>query len=422
MSPSRRGPPLARCAAERVRAGCGRRAPPSRDQPTRHCAPSAFDPCGRPRNRRSWGRSRARRMTPAELDALIANRTLLGAPARPGLRLQPSLGYGLAGRVLTNVERRAVPVVHTPAPSSNRSAWTARLSTPLSGEARLRKQPYRVPDDGPVVAQRPLNGRRNGRDGRPGDDGAGLRALAFLGGAWPRAAESIRARCAGRACELGLWHAPRRPDQQPTADCDRACFDGLMNSLDPKLRPPAPPLERDRPGYVHRLVMLLDRGWESSRSPTRPTRRCRASPGASAKCCLDAAPAPSSRDTVQPLYCRRGDRCRPCHGPHRRSPRRCSRSTSCSVAGAISRCRACRPQGDTRRGPARGDRYSHATRREVHWPAASRQGSVILSPDAVPEHIQKLTLTRQAGAGNSRRPWSGRGRRRVATKAASAKG
>jgi len=204
-----------------------------------------------------WG-DRVLGMTPAELDAIMATGTLFARP--PGLAFEYSnLGYGIAGRVLTNVSGE-------PYQSYIRRTILEPLSmtrTTFDALAAMQDdyaQPYRL-DDGEWSRE------RIEPDGEVGAMGGLVttvpdyaRYVSFLLSAWP-ARDDPETGPVRRASvrELGLWNAPPhgidgRP-QTPTA-----YGDGLQNSLDPQL---GRVLHHSGglPGYGSHVLMLPDRGW-----------------------------------------------------------------------------------------------------------------------------------------------------------------
>ena len=203
-----------------------------------------------------WG-DRVLGMTPAELDAIMATGTLFARP--PGLAFEYSnLGYGLAGRVLTNVSGE-------PYQSFMRRTLIEPLGmerTTFDAIAAMKgdyAQPYRLNDG-------MLSRERIEPDGEVGAMGGLVttvpdyaRYVAFLLGAWP-ARDDPESGPVRRASvrELALWHAPpyqieSRP-QTPTA-----YGDGLSNSLDPVL---GRVLHHagGLPGYGSHVLMLPERG------------------------------------------------------------------------------------------------------------------------------------------------------------------
>jgi D-alanyl-D-alanine-carboxypeptidase/D-alanyl-D-alanine-endopeptidase len=204
-----------------------------------------------------WG-DRVLGMTPAELDAIIATGTLFARP--PGIAFEYSnLGYGLAGRVLTNVSGEPY------------QSYISRTILEPLGMARTTfdaiaamkddyAQPYRL-DDGQWSRERvEPDGEVGAMGGLATTVPDYARYVAFLLSAWP-ARDDPETGPVRRASvrELALWSAPPygidgRP-QTPTA-----YGDGLQNSLDPKL---GRVLHHSGglPGYGSHVLMLPERGW-----------------------------------------------------------------------------------------------------------------------------------------------------------------
>ncbi len=204
-----------------------------------------------------WG-DRVLGMTPAELDALMANGTLFARA--PGLAFEYSnLGYGLAGRVLTNVSGEPY------------QSYILRTILEPLGMGRTTFDPFKAAQDDFAQPYRVDDGQwsreRLEPDGEIGAMGGLVttvpdyaRYVAFLLNAWP-ARDDPDSGPVRRASvrELGLWHAPPFAiDGRPQTAT--AYGDGLMNSLDPKL---GRLLHHSGgfPGYGSHLVMLPDRGW-----------------------------------------------------------------------------------------------------------------------------------------------------------------
>ncbi|MDP3160079.1 MAG: serine hydrolase domain-containing protein [Reyranella sp.] len=207
-----------------------------------------------------WG-DRVLGMTPAELDALIANGKLFARP--PGLAFEYSnLGYALLGRVLSNVSGEAY------------QAYIGRTFLAPLGMTRTTFDAIEAARGDYAFGYRLDEGQwsreRIEPDGEVGAMG-GLattvpdyaRYVAFLLSAWPARDEpdsgpvrrsSVR--------ELALWHAPPFPpetvDGQPSAPS--AYGYGLVHSADAKL---GRRLHHSGglPGYGSHVLLLPDRGW-----------------------------------------------------------------------------------------------------------------------------------------------------------------
>jgi CubicO group peptidase (beta-lactamase class C family) len=204
-----------------------------------------------------WG-DRVLGMTPAELDAMIAGGTLFARP--PGIAFEYSnLGYGFAGRVITNVSGE-------PYQSYIRRTILEPLGmtrTTFDAIAASKDDyafPYRL-DEGHFSRERiEPDGEVGAMGGLATTVPDYARYVAFLLGAWPARDDpdtgpvrrsSVR--------ELSLWHAPPfaiegRPDTPS------AYGDGLMTSIDPRL---GRLLHHSGglPGYGSHVLMLPDRGW-----------------------------------------------------------------------------------------------------------------------------------------------------------------
>ncbi len=204
-----------------------------------------------------WG-DRVLGMTPAELDTIMATGTLFARP--PGLVFEYSnLGYGIAGRVVTNVSGE---------PYQSYISRTileplGMTRTTFDAIAAMKEdyaQPYRN-DDGQWSRERiEPDGEVGAMGGLATTVPDYARYVAFLLSAWPARDDPERGpvrRASVR--ELGLWSAPPyaidgRP-QTPTG-----YGDGLQNSLDPRL---GRVLHHSGglPGYGSHVLMLPERGW-----------------------------------------------------------------------------------------------------------------------------------------------------------------
>lgn len=204
-----------------------------------------------------WG-DRVLGMTPAELDAMMATGTLFARP--PGIAFEYSnLGYGFAGRVITNVSgepyqsyvRRTIlePLGMTRTTFDAIAASGQDYAFPyrLDGQEWSRE---RIEPDGEVGAMGGL--------ATTVPDYA--RYVAFLLSAWP-ARDDPETGPVRRSSvrELSLWHAPPfAMDGRPMTPT--AYGDGLMTSIDPKL---GRLLHHSGglPGYGSHVLMLPERGW-----------------------------------------------------------------------------------------------------------------------------------------------------------------
>ncbi|MEI6202254.1 MAG: serine hydrolase domain-containing protein, partial [Enhydrobacter sp.] len=204
-----------------------------------------------------WG-DRVLGMTPAELDTIMATGTLFARP--PGVAFEYSnLGYGIAGRVVTNVSGE---------PYQSYISRTileplGMTRTTFDAIAAMKEdyaQPYRN-DDGQWSRERiEPDGEVGAMGGLATTVPDYARYVAFLLSAWPARDDPERGpvrRASVR--ELGLWSAPPyaidgRP-QTPTG-----YGDGLQNSLDPRL---GRVLHHSGglPGYGSHVLMLPERGW-----------------------------------------------------------------------------------------------------------------------------------------------------------------
>ena len=204
-----------------------------------------------------WG-DRVLGMTPAELDGMIANGTLFARP--PGIAFEYSnLGYGLAGRVITNVSGE-------PYQSYIRRTILAPLGmtrTTFDAIAASKDDyafPYRL-DEGHFSRERiEPDGEVGAMGGLATTVPDYARYVAFLLDAWP-ARDDPETGPVRRASvrELSLWHAPPFAiDGRP--DTPSAYGDGLMTSIDPRL---GRLLHHSGglPGYGSHVVMLPERGW-----------------------------------------------------------------------------------------------------------------------------------------------------------------
>jgi serine-type D-Ala-D-Ala carboxypeptidase/endopeptidase len=204
-----------------------------------------------------WG-DRVLGMTPAELDALLATGTLFARP--PGIAFEYSnLGYGVAGRVLTNVSGEPY------------QSYIRRTILEPLGMARTTFDAFEAMKDDFAQPHRLDEGRwsreRIEPDGEVGAMGGLVttvpdyaRYISFLLSAWP-ARDDPESGPVRRASvrELALWHAPPFAiDGRPQVPS--AYGDGLMTSVDPKL---GRLLHHSGglPGYGSHVLMLPDRGW-----------------------------------------------------------------------------------------------------------------------------------------------------------------
>ena len=200
-------------------------------------------------------------MTPAALDALIAEGTLFARP--PGLAFEYSnLGYALLGRVLTNVTGKPY-----------QSFIRRTILQPL-GMARTTFDAMEAARDDFAWGYRVDDGtwsrERIEPDGEVGAMGGLVttvpdyaRYVSFLLGAWP-ARDDPEAGPVRRSSvrEMGLWHAPPflldAFDGRPAAAS--AYGYGLVDTADARL---GRRLHHSGglPGYGSHVLMLPERGW-----------------------------------------------------------------------------------------------------------------------------------------------------------------
>ncbi|MBS0539991.1 MAG: beta-lactamase family protein, partial [Proteobacteria bacterium] len=206
-----------------------------------------------------WG-DRVLGMTPAELDAMIANGRLFARP--PGLAFEYSnLAYGLVGRAITNVSGM-------PYQAFIRRTFLEPLGMARTGFDAIAAMKgdfafgYRD-DDGE------LSRERIEPDGEVGAMGGLVttvpdyaRWVAFLLNAWP-ARDDPESGPVRRATirEMGLWHSmPWLLDRAGSAPEASAYGYGLMSSVHATL---GRRLHHSGglPGYGSHVLMLPDRGW-----------------------------------------------------------------------------------------------------------------------------------------------------------------
>ena len=204
-----------------------------------------------------WG-DRVLGMTPAELDALMANGRLFARP--PGIAFEYSnLAYGLVGRAITNVS--GLPY----------QAYIERTILEPLGMARTTFDAVEASRGDYAWGYRNDDGawsrERIEPDGEVGAMG-GLattvpdyaRYVAFLLGAWP-ARDDPESGPVRRSSvrEMGLWHAPPfEPDAERPAPPSAYGY-GLTNTADPVL---GRRLHHagGLPGYGSHVLMLPERG------------------------------------------------------------------------------------------------------------------------------------------------------------------
>lgn len=207
-----------------------------------------------------WG-DRVLGMTPAELDEQIATGTLFARP--PGIAFEYSnFGYGLLGRVLTNVsgERYQDFLRHTFLEPLGMEQTSFDAIAAQRGDYAYG---YRL-DEGQWSRE------RIEPDGEVGAMGGIVttardyaRWVSFLLDAWPPR-DAPEAGPAWRATvrEMGLWNAPLFvPEAFDGRQASPTAYGyGLMNSLDAKL---GRRLHHSGglPGYGSHVLMLPERGW-----------------------------------------------------------------------------------------------------------------------------------------------------------------
>ncbi len=207
-----------------------------------------------------WG-DRVLGMSPAELDALIANGTLFARA--PGLAFEYSnLGYALLGRVLTNVSGE-------PYQSFMRRTFldplgmTSTTFDAVAAQAGDYAFGYRC-DEGKWSRERiEPDGEVGAMGGLATSAPDYARWVAFLLSAWP-ARDDPEAGPARRSSirEMGLWHSPpflTEPVDGRAAAASAYGY-GLVDTADPAL---GRLLHHSGglPGYGSHVLMMPERGW-----------------------------------------------------------------------------------------------------------------------------------------------------------------